>query len=114
MLRAIPGVTEVQIDDYLKQRDLARASKLPIPVFGPAALFPSFGNGVMNIRVEASSEDGTSFVREAVVLRLPFPKRSYTFLRWQEGSPLDTSVMPAVLPADANAAAAPGNEAKRP
>ena len=106
VLRAIPDVTDVQIDDYLKQRDLARAGKLPIPLFGPAALYSSFGNGVMNVRVEASSEDGTSFVREAVVLRLPFPKRSYTFLRWQEGSPLDSSVMPVAAPVGAGAVAA--------
>ncbi len=95
VLRAIPGATDQQIDEYLKQRDQARANKLPIPVFGPASMYPSFGNGVMNVRVEASSEDGTTFVREAVVLRLPFPKRSYTFLRWQEGGTLNSSVLPA-------------------
>jgi general secretion pathway protein K len=95
VLRAIPGVTEMQIDEFLKQRELARSNKQPIPVFTPAALYPSFGNGVMNVRVEASGEDGTTFVREAVVLRLPFPKRSYTFLRWQEGSPSNSADLPA-------------------
>lgn len=94
VLRAIPGATEAQIDEYLKLRELARANKQPIPVFAPAALYPSFGNGLMQVRVEASSEDGSSFVREAVVLRLPFPKRSYTFLRWQEGSPINPSTAP--------------------
>lgn len=105
VLRAVPGSTDVQIDEYLKLRELARTNKQPIPVFGPASLYPSFGNGVMNVRVEASSEDGASFVREAVVLRLPFPKRSYTFLRWQEGSPLNASVMPVTpnaMPANAS------------
>ena len=48
----------------------------------------------MNVRVEARSDDGSAFVREAVVLRLPFPKRSYTFLRWQEGGALTSSVLP--------------------
>lgn len=86
VLRAIPNVTDAQIDEYLKLRELARSNKQPIPIFAPASLYPGFGNGVMNVRVEATSEDGNSFVREAVVLRLPFPKRSYTFLRWQEGS----------------------------
>jgi hypothetical protein len=38
-------------------------------------------------------------VREAVVLRLPFPKRSYTFLRWREGSQQDA---PAALVAVEN------------
>ncbi len=95
VLRAVPGVTDLQIDEYLSQREQARINKLPIPVFTPASLlFPSFGNGVMNIRVEASSEDGNAFVREAVVLRLPFPRRSYTFLRWREGTPQDPSAPP--------------------
>ena len=94
VLRAIPGATELQIDEYLKLRELARANKLPIPVFAPASLYPSFGNGVMNVRVEATGEDGSGFVREAVVLRLPFPKRSYTFLRWQEGSSANPSPPP--------------------
>ena len=86
VLRAIPNVTDIQVDEYLKQRELARTNKQPIPVFTPATPFPSFGNGVMTVRAEASSEDGATFVREAVVMRLPNPKRSYTFLRWQEGT----------------------------
>ena len=95
VLRAVPGVTELQIDEYLKQRELARINKQPIPVFAPASLlFPSFGNGVMNVRVEATGDDGSTFVREAVVLRLPFPKRSYTFLRWQEGTTAGPSAPP--------------------
>ena len=86
VLRAIPNVTDIQVDEYLKQRELARTNKQPIPVFTPATPFPSFGNGVMTVRAEASSQDGATFVREAVVMRLPNPKRSYTFLRWQEGT----------------------------
>lgn len=86
VLRAVPGVTDEQVDEYLRQREVARAAKLPVPVFAPAAPFPSFGNGVMSLRAVATSEDGGSFVREAVVMRLPNPKRSYTFLRWQEGT----------------------------
>ncbi len=107
VLRAIPGVTEIQIEEYLKLRELARTNKQAIPVFAPAALYPSFGNGVMNIRVEATGEDGSGFVREAVVLRLPFPKRSYTFLRWQEGSPggpLNSPVNNSMMPAGTNVA----------
>jgi general secretion pathway protein K len=103
VLRAIPGVTEAQLDEFLKQRELARTNKQPTPVFAPAALYPSFGNGVMNVRVEATSDDGSSFVREAVVLRLPFPKRSYTFLRWQEGSSASR-----IMPAGANITSAGG------
>lgn len=85
VLRAVPGVTDAQVDGYLAQREAARAAKLPIPVFAPAQNFQSFRNGVVTIRASAQSEDGSVFVREAVALRLPNPKRSYTFLRWQEG-----------------------------
>jgi general secretion pathway protein K len=86
VLRAVPGVTDEQVDEYLRQREVARAGKLPLPIFAPAAPFPSFGNGVMSLRAAATSDDGGAFVREAVVMRLPNPKRSYTFLRWQEGT----------------------------
>ncbi len=105
VLRAIPGATDQQIDEYLKQRELAHTNKQPIPAFAPASIYPSFGNGVMNVRVEASSEDGSSFVREAVVLRLPFPKRSYTFLRWQEGSAVTASNSPQDNPVSTNSGA---------
>ncbi len=105
VLRAIPGATDQQIDEYLKQRELAHTNKQPIPAFAPASIYPSFGNGVMNVRVEASSEDGSSFVREAVVLRLPFPKRSYTFLRWQEGSAVAASNSPQDNPVSTNSGA---------
>lgn len=90
VLRAIPGVTDAQVDEYIQQREQARASKLPVPGFAPASLYPSFGNGVVNVRAEAKGEDGNSFIREAVVMRLPNPKRFYTFLRWREGSAADT------------------------
>ena len=100
VLRAIPNVTDIQVDEYLKQRELARTNKQPIPVFTPATPFPSFGNGVMTVRAEASSQDGATFVREAVVMRLPNPKRSYTFLRWQEGTISAVSDQSATLAAN--------------
>ncbi|MBL8512839.1 MAG: general secretion pathway protein GspK, partial [Betaproteobacteria bacterium] len=91
VLRALPGVTDAQVDDFLGRREAARAAKLPIPTFqSPYA--NSFANlAVTQIRVEAKAEDGASFVREAIVQRLPNPKRSYTFLRWQEGRALEPS-----------------------
>lgn len=108
VLRAIPNVTEAQIDEYIQQREQARANKLPVPVFGPAAMYASGGNGILRIRVEANSEDGSSFIREAVVMRLPSPKRSYTFLRWQEGTvPVSSASFPD--PAASVAANKPAN-----
>jgi general secretion pathway protein K len=87
VLRAIPNVTEAQIELYVQQREQARAARLPVPVFAPAAIYASGGNGVTTMRVEALGEDGGVFVREAVVLRLPAPKRPFTYLRWREGVP---------------------------
>lgn len=102
VLRAVPGVTDAHVDDYLAQREAARNARLPIPVFAPAQNFQSFRNGVVTIRAEAQAEDGSAFVREAVALRLPNPKRSYTFLRWQEGVRAETSPGAAFVPPPAN------------
>ncbi len=85
VLRALPGVLDAQIDDFLARREAARNAKQPIPTL-QSPFASSFANLVVTqIRVEARAEDGASFVREAIVQRLPNPKRSYTFLRWQEG-----------------------------
>ena len=89
VLRALPGATDALVDQYIAQREQARAAKLPLPQFAPAAPYSSFANGIVIIRAAASggeSGSGSSFVREAVVMRLATPKRPYTFLRWKEGS----------------------------
>lgn len=89
ILRALPGLTDAQIDDFLARREAARAAKLPIPTL-QSPFANSFANLVVTqIRVEARADDGASFVREAIVQRLPSPKRSYTYLRWQEGRSVD-------------------------
>jgi general secretion pathway protein K len=98
VLRAVPGVTDGQVDEYLAQREAARSAKLPIPVFAPAQNLQSFRNGVVTIRAEAQAADGSVFIREAVALRLPNPKRSYTFLRWQEGERQNISPDGAIAP----------------
>ena len=89
VLRALPGATDVLVDQYIAQREQARATKLPVPQFAPAAPYSSFANGIVIVRAAASGgagNEGSSFVREAVVMRLATPKRPYTFLRWKEGS----------------------------
>ena len=89
VLRAIPGATDVLVDAYIAQREQARAGKLPIPQFVQAVPYSSFANGIVIVRAVASGgegNEGSTFAREAVVMRLPTPKRPYTFLRWKEGS----------------------------
>ena len=89
VLRALPGATDALVDTYIAQREQARAAKLPIPQFAPAAPLSSFNNGIVIVRAAArdgEANEGSSFVREAVVMRLATPKRPYTFLRWKEGA----------------------------
>lgn len=104
VLRALPGATDALVDQYIAQRDQARAAKLPIPQFAPAAPYSSFANGIVIIRAAATGgegAEGASFVREAVVMRLATPKRPYTFLRWKEGTAApvaDTGAAPVAAP----------------
>ena len=88
VLRALPGATDLLVDQYLSQREQARTAKLPLPQFASAAPYSSFANGIVIVRAVASGgegNEGSSFVREAVVMRLATPARPYTFLRWKEG-----------------------------
>ena len=89
VLLALPGATGAIVDQYIEQREQARAAKLPIPQFAAAAPYSSFANGIVVIRAVATDGEGShasNFVREAVVMRLATPKRPYTFLRWKEGT----------------------------
>lgn len=88
-LRALPGATDVLVDQYIAQREQARTAKLPLPQFAPAAPYSSFANGIVIVRAVATGgegNEGASFAREAVVMRLATPKRPYAFLRWKEGA----------------------------
>lgn len=86
VLRSIPGATDVLVDTYMQQREQARAIKAVIPPFQPALPYLAGGNGfVVGVRATATLDDGTVYVRDAVSLRSPNPKRPVVFLRWQEG-----------------------------
>ena len=91
VLRALPNVSDDQIDAYLAVRDLARAGRLPVPTF-PQNLFRSQSseNTPTRIRTEAAFADGNSFTREVVVRRYSDSRRSYAFLSWKEGRELVT------------------------
>ena len=89
VLLALPGATDLLVDQYLSQREQARTAKLPLPQFASAAPYSSFANGIVIVRAVATGgegNEGSSFIREAVVMRLATPARPYTFLRWKEGS----------------------------
>lgn len=86
VLRAIPNVTDEQVDTYLQLREQARLVKAALPIFTAGAAYLSVGSGyITRLRAEARLPDGSSFVREAVGRQLGNPKRFYTFLQWKEG-----------------------------
>ncbi len=87
-LLAIPGVTADQVDTFIAQREAARAANQPLPLFPAAQRFAGAAfNLAFSLRADARLEDGTVFVREAVVQVLPDPKRPYAFLAWKEMVP---------------------------
>ena len=86
VLLAIPGVTSAIVDEFIAQRDQARLAGLPGPILREAAAFNAGLTMAASIRSEARLEDGTTFVRDAVALLRPTPRRPVTFLAWREGS----------------------------
>jgi general secretion pathway protein K len=95
VLLAIPGVTTEQVDQYLVQREAARAEGRPLPPFAPAGS-PAAGYMHVTIRCEARLDDGMVFTREAVALLRPSPRKVATFLAWRESTaaPADAEKAP--------------------
>ena len=84
VLLAIPGVTAEQVDAFIARREEALANRLPPPPFVEAGAYASAPSGqVATIRSEARLPDGTVFVRDAVALLRPVPRRPVTFLAWR-------------------------------
>jgi len=87
VLLAIPGVTAQMVDEYIALREQAIAAGQPVPLMREAAAFNAAISMAATIRAEARLEDGTVFVREAVALLRPTPRRPVTFLAWREALP---------------------------
>lgn len=86
VLLAIPGITAEIVDKYIADREAARAQKLPLPALPQAGGFASGSTMVLNVLSEARVEDGAVFVREAVALMRPVPRKPVTFIAWRERS----------------------------
>ncbi|HXN16092.1 MAG TPA: hypothetical protein VN878_06925 [Usitatibacter sp.] len=84
VLLAIPGLTAGIVDQYLARREEARALGQPIPSLPQASAFSAAGVAIANVRSEARLEDGTVFIREAVAMLRPVPRKPVTFLAWRE------------------------------
>jgi len=87
VLLAIPGVTAQMVDEYIALREQAIAAGQPVPVMREAVAFNAPIGMQASIRSEARLDDGTVFVREAVALLRPTPRRPATFLAWREALP---------------------------
>ena len=84
VLLAIPGVTSAIVDAYLARREQARTNGEPLPPMPEAAGFSANTTPTANVRAEARLDDGTVFVREAVALLRPTPRKPVTFVAWRE------------------------------
>ena len=85
VLIAVPGATPSLVDAFIEQRREAIAAKRPVPPFPPAAAFPAGAVPVWRIRAQATTADGVTFVRDAVVKPSGEARRPLIALSWQEG-----------------------------
>jgi general secretion pathway protein K len=87
-LLAIPGVTPEQVDQYLGERERARAEGRAMPVFTAAGAYATYAQATsITVRAEVELERGISITREAVAMLTPqFPRRPWTLLAWREVS----------------------------
>ena len=83
ILLALPNATPEVVDAYIAQRNDALAQRLPLPAFPIAAGAASIN--VWRIRAEATTADGVTFIREAVIRPGGDVLHPVTVLLWQEG-----------------------------
>jgi general secretion pathway protein K len=86
VLLAIPGLTAEIVDRYIADREEARRLGLPLPALPQAGGSASGNSMVATVRSEARLEDGTLYVREAVALLRPVPRKPVTFISWREST----------------------------
>jgi general secretion pathway protein K len=86
VLLAIPGVTTELVDQYIAQREAARAAGQILPPFPQASGFAASYTMLATIRSEARLDDGTIFTREAVALLRPSPRKPVSFVAWREST----------------------------
>ena len=96
VLLAIPGLTPEIVDRYIADREEARRQGLPLPALPQAGASASGSSMVVTIRSEARTTDEVVFVREAVALLRPVPRRAVTFVSWRESTA--GPVLPAAKP----------------
>ena len=95
-LLALPNTTAESVDAFIGQRTQALADKLAVPPFPPAQAFGSGPVPIWRIHAEATSPDGVTFAREAVLRPSPDAQRPLIALAWLE--PSRSAVQPSLSP----------------
>ena len=85
-LLAVPGITAEQVDAFITSRTEALANQLPVPPLPIAQAFTAGVAPVWRIHVEATTVDGVTFARDAVMRPQNDPRQAAVVLLWQEGS----------------------------
>ena len=99
VLLALPPLTPEIVDNYILQRENARALNQPVPPLPQAVGYVSVGAVGFHINATARMPDGETFVREVVVQPTGDPKRPLQYVTWREGLPLDYPSAPIQPPA---------------
>ena len=86
VLLAIPNMTPEIADAFIALRKEALANKLPVPPLPQAQGFVSNPASVWRIHAEATTPDGVTFVRDAVLRPSVDPRRPVIALLWQQGA----------------------------
>lgn len=94
VLLAVPSLTPEIIDNYILQRENARALNLPAPPLPQAVGYVSIGAVGFHVNATARMPDGETFVREVVVQPTGDPKKPLQYLAWREGLPLAHPLTP--------------------
>lgn len=85
VLLAFPNATPDVVDAYIAQRNDALKNGQPAPAF-PLAGVNGASINIWRIRVEVTTADGISFIREAVLRPAGDVRHPVTVLLWQEGN----------------------------
>ena len=85
-LLALPGVTAEEVDAFIAARAEALASLLPIPPLVAAQAFLSNPAAAWRISAQATTPDGVTFARDAVLRPGTDARRPVVVLLWEEGA----------------------------
>lgn len=104
VLQAIPNLPAETLERFLQLREIARERRESIPFFPEAGPYASPASAlVTSVRAQVALEDGTAFVRDAVLMVKPGGRRLVTPLVWRQspapaGAPSDPAAEAALQP----------------